>query len=219
MSILWFVEQSPTPQISLASRFQNDYAVRVFDSAESLLSMASKCYERFLPAVIILCADPVSKLKPVIQNLKETFSESEIIVYFGKPAQSDWQEQGTLTLYNNDYLRLVREICRISVEKQGAARSLVLKFKNMVLNYDKLSLQILPSNGEIALPLKEARLLKMFMEKPNQCLTRDEIRREVWGNIAISARTIDSYISKLRRYLEVGGSLIESVYRGGYVFK
>jgi DNA-binding response OmpR family regulator len=89
----------------------------------------------------------------------------------------------------------------------------------MVLNYEKMLLQIAHHDEAINLPLKEARLLKLFMEHPNECLTREQIKHEVWGNIAISGRTIDTYISKLRRYLEYGGAIIDSVYRGGYILR
>jgi DNA-binding response OmpR family regulator len=66
------------------------------------------------------------------------------------------------------------------------------------------------------LPLKEARLLRFFIENTGKCLTRSEIQRAVWDGVKIESRTIDSHISRLRKRISLGEVTIESLYGDGY---
>ena len=51
----------------------------------------------------------------------------------------------------------------------------------------------------IILPRKEFSLLQLLHSEPGKLFTRDEIYRQVWGNIVVGDRTIDVHIRKLRQ--------------------
>ncbi|QHI37565.1 Response regulator MprA [Kordia antarctica] len=56
---------------------------------------------------------------------------------------------------------------------------------------------------EINLSRKECELLQIFVANPNQIVTRDELTKKVWeDNGVIVGRSLDTYISKLRKKLK-----------------
>lgn len=56
---------------------------------------------------------------------------------------------------------------------------------------------------EISLSKKECELLQIFIANPNQIVTRDELTKKVWeDNGVIVGRSLDTYISKLRKKLK-----------------
>ncbi len=57
--------------------------------------------------------------------------------------------------------------------------------------------------GQFTLTKKEAKLLKLFIERKNEVVSRQEILQAVWGyDVYPSTRTIDNFIMSLRRYFE-----------------
>jgi len=57
--------------------------------------------------------------------------------------------------------------------------------------------------GEFLLTKKEAKLLKLLIERQNEVVSRQEILQAVWGyDVYPSTRTIDNFIMSLRRYFE-----------------
>jgi len=56
---------------------------------------------------------------------------------------------------------------------------------------------------EISLSKKECELLEIFVAHPNQIIKRDELTKKVWeDNGVIVGRSLDTYISKLRKKLK-----------------
>ncbi len=56
---------------------------------------------------------------------------------------------------------------------------------------------------EIALSKKECELLELFVERPNQVISRDELSKRVWEDHGVVVgRSLDTYISKLRKKLQ-----------------
>jgi len=56
---------------------------------------------------------------------------------------------------------------------------------------------------EISLSKKECEILEMFTEKPNEVISRDELTKRIWeDNGVIVGRSLDTYISKLRKKLK-----------------
>lgn len=63
--------------------------------------------------------------------------------------------------------------------------------------------KLIKENIEISLSKKECELLKIFIAKPNQIVTRDELTKKVWeDNGVIVGRSLDTYISKIRKKLK-----------------
>jgi two-component system phosphate regulon response regulator PhoB len=72
---------------------------------------------------------------------------------------------------------------------------------------------------EIELTAKEFDLLRTLMARPGRVLTRDQLLDEVWGtDIAVTSRTIDTHLKRLREKLGPASDLIETVRGVGYRF-
>jgi len=71
---------------------------------------------------------------------------------------------------------------------------------------------------EINLSKKECELLQIFAENLNQVVTRDELTKKVWeDNGVIVGRSLDTYISKLRKKLKDDESIkLTNVHGVGY---
>ena len=71
---------------------------------------------------------------------------------------------------------------------------------------------------EISLSKKECEILALFVERPNKVIKRDELTKAVWeDNGVIVGRSLDTYISKLRKKLQDDESIkITNVHGVGY---
>ncbi len=71
---------------------------------------------------------------------------------------------------------------------------------------------------EIALSKKECELLTLFVANPNQIIKRDELTKRVWeDNGVFVGRSLDTYISKLRKKLKSDASIkLTNVHGIGY---
>ncbi|TYA59002.1 winged helix-turn-helix domain-containing protein [Formosa maritima] len=71
---------------------------------------------------------------------------------------------------------------------------------------------------EISLSKKECELLEIFVANPNQVIKRDELTKKVWEDHGVFVgRSLDTYISKLRKKLESDDSIkITNVHGVGY---
>lgn len=71
---------------------------------------------------------------------------------------------------------------------------------------------------EITLSKKECELLAILVASPNKVVTRDELTKRVWeDNGVIVGRSLDTFISKLRKKLKEDDSvIIENVHGIGY---
>ena len=68
----------------------------------------------------------------------------------------------------------------------------------------------------------EFELLELFLEHPNQVLTRDQIYDSVWGyDSALASNSLEVYIGYLRKKTELGKRerLIRTVRGVGYVLR
>jgi len=68
---------------------------------------------------------------------------------------------------------------------------------------------ILDSNGDRkTLTYKEAELLRYFCDNPNMVLSRSDILKQVWGSDDYYlGRSLDVFISRLRKYLSSDGNI------------
>lgn len=59
------------------------------------------------------------------------------------------------------------------------------------------------ANEQFELTQKEVLIMKLLVHKLNQVVSREEILRNVWGyDVFPSTRTVDNFISNLRKYFE-----------------
>jgi two-component system phosphate regulon response regulator PhoB len=73
---------------------------------------------------------------------------------------------------------------------------------------------------EVSLTAKEFNLLHALMERPGRVLTREQLLDRVWGSdIAVTLRTIDTHVKRLREKLGPAGDLIDTIRGVGYRFQ
>lgn len=78
--------------------------------------------------------------------------------------------------------------------------------------------KLVKSAIEISLSKKECELLSLFIAQPNQIIKRDELMKKVWEDHGvIVGRSLDTYISKLRKKLKEDATIkITNVHGVGY---
>jgi two-component system phosphate regulon response regulator PhoB len=76
------------------------------------------------------------------------------------------------------------------------------------------------NRAAITLPPLEYRLLALLMTHPGRVYTRDQIMKELWPDRPLVERTVDVYVSRLRKALVPYGHerLIRTVHGAGYTF-
>ena len=62
--------------------------------------------------------------------------------------------------------------------------------------------EVLKAGEKVHLTALEFKLLKFFIERKGEVVTRDNLLDEAWGDAIISPRTIDSHIVHLRKKIE-----------------
>ncbi len=93
----------------------------------------------------------------------------------------------------------------------SAAKSL----GNCVFYFDER--KFVCNEAEIKLTEKESDLLQMFYQHPNRILSRDQLLKEVWESKGvIVSRSLDTYISLLRKKLNQSNLQISNVHGAGY---
>jgi len=85
-------------------------------------------------------------------------------------------------------------------EKQGGSEN-VFSLGGYVFDYNRQTLTY--RNKEQKLTSKEASLLKLLCQRPNEVLDRKTALKEIWNDDSyFNARSMDVYIVKLRKYLK-----------------
>lgn len=86
--------------------------------------------------------------------------------------------------------------------------------------FDYPNLSLIHAEETLVLTQKEAEVLRMFCMHPNRVLKREEILQPIWGNDSyFSGRSLDVFISKIRKYLQRDKSIeILNVHGVGFKF-
>ncbi|MEO1516044.1 MAG: response regulator transcription factor [Bacteroidota bacterium] len=87
--------------------------------------------------------------------------------------------------------------------------------------FDYTNLSLTNDSQQKNLTQKEADLLKLFADNPNEVLKRSQILESLWGeDDYFMGRSLDVFISRLRKYLKAEGSLkIENIHGVGFRLK
>lgn len=129
-----------------------------------------------------------------------------------------------LELGANDYIVkpfFVRElIARVKIQfRERSEPPPVLQAGPVEL--DRRSLQVRVRGERVALTPTEFKLLEFLMARPGVVFSRDQLLDAVWGHgRAVTARSVDVYILRLRQKIErgEGPAFIQSVRGFGYSF-
>lgn len=88
------------------------------------------------------------------------------------------------------------------------------------LKVDEEKHVILLKDTTLSLSEKEYQLLSYLISHNNIALNKDTLMNDVWGmDVAVETRTVDMFISKLRRKIEKSQASIETIRSIGYILK
>jgi two-component system phosphate regulon response regulator PhoB len=105
------------------------------------------------------------------------------------------------------------------LRRRGAGGPRGASLEHGLLRLDPERHRCFVSGEEISLTAKEFDLLLSLMSRPGRVMTRDLLLEQVWGaGIAVTTRTIDTHLKRLREKLGAAGDLIETVRGVGYRF-
>jgi two-component system alkaline phosphatase synthesis response regulator PhoP len=94
------------------------------------------------------------------------------------------------------------------------------RFDDIYINFETFDAEV--RGKPVRLSYKEAMIMKLFWEKRNQVITREELLQKVWGIEGyIQSRTVDNHIVQLRKIIEANPKnprLILSIHGSGYKF-
>lgn len=101
----------------------------------------------------------------------------------------------------------------------GPSNDSLYTFGSFVFDHNNLLLK--NEKTELTLTQREADLLKMFLDHPNQVLKRSHILEKLWGeDDYFLGRSLDVFVSRLRKYLRSDDSIkIENIHGVGFKLK
>lgn len=98
-------------------------------------------------------------------------------------------------------MRMKAILRRVNEKSESEARTSVYKLGKMTFDYNRQIL--LTASGENKLTSKEAELLRLLCENANDVLDRSAALNRIWQDDSyFNARSMDVYITKLRKYLK-----------------
>jgi DNA-binding response OmpR family regulator len=101
------------------------------------------------------------------------------------------------------------------LRRVGYSKKDILEFEGIVEN--KKSKTVTVDGKPIYLTKTELQLLEFFLEHPEQLFTREELLENIWGSDHNeTTRTVDVYISRLRKKLGEKGKFLKTLPRLGY---
>lgn len=100
-----------------------------------------------------------------------------------------------------ELLLRIRAIMRRSGKLEGEKERTVFQVGNCEFNFNTQILKV--GNAEQKLTTKENQLLKILFNNHNEVLSRETALKMIWGDDNyFNARSMDVYITKLRKYLK-----------------
>lgn len=160
----------------------------------------------------------------ICKGIRSSPELSHVPVIFLTARASETDRIVGLELGANDYIVkpfFIRElIARIRIQFRGQAGTARV-LKAGALELDRTSCRVWLAGEPVALTATEFRLLDFLMSRPGVVFSREQLLDAVWGHDrAVTDRTVDVYILRLRQKIEKEGSagLIRSVRGFGYSF-
>ena len=136
-----------------------------------------------------------------------------MVVFLSAVGSEETQLQG----YNagaDDYINKPIKMNILRSRVQAILKRITLTEVSQELIIDTEHHLVKKGDETIILPRKEFSLLQLLHSQPGKLFTREEIYRQVWGNIVVGDRTIDVHIRKLRQ--KIGDNHIVTVKGLGY---
>lgn len=223
------VEDDPSIQAGLRDAIEGD--------GHHVLCAATgtEAVDRFLnesvDVVILDIMLPEMNGYDVCRKIRETNKQVPIIMLTAKDEEID--KVLGLELGADDYMTKPFSVRELLARIHAAFRRLEFtpvakpaqaapdKFRFGSVEIDRKRFLLKRDEEESPLTMRELRLLEVFMEKPNEVLSRDYLLNAVWGvDYLGTTRTLDQHIAQLRKKVESvdAPQLIVTVHGVGYKY-
>ncbi len=200
---------------------------RVVEAADGRAALAAFAAQPF--DVVIL--DIVMPEEDGLEVCRKIRAESPVPILFLSSRDDELDRVLGLELGADDYVtkpfsprelvaRVKAMLRRVQVDRAGAPGPEV---EVEIRRHGRLTLDLTRhrcffAETEMTLTVTEFNLLAALLRAPGRAYTRDELVERAWGHgHHIEDRTIDSHVRRIRRkFEEVGGDPVETVYGLGY---
>lgn len=189
------------------------------DGAEGLILSSKDIYD----VVVLDIMLPNVNGLDILKSMRNSGNKTPVIMLTAKDTVDDrvlGLESGA-----DDYLikpfatkELIARVKALARRKNTEFIGETYEFEN--IKYDVKNYLLYIDGEEFKLPLKEAMLMEMFIKKPRQVFTREQIIDRIWGLEAdILESNIEIYVHHLRKRLESTNAKIETIRGVGYMLK
>ena len=190
--------------------------VSVYDGDEAISSIYENCFDLLLLDVNVPTKNGFEVLKEVRKENKETPA-----IFITSLNSVDSLEEG-YSSGCDDYIRkpfaLKELLIRIQtiLKREFSHKSEIIRITDTI-SFNSISGELKEADEIIKLNLKELKLLKFFLQHPNELLVHDRIYDYVWDyDEEYSDNSLRTYIKNLRKIL--GKDKIVSLKKLGYRF-
>ena len=188
----------------------------VYDGEEALSSI----YENRFDLLLLDVNVPIKNGFQVLKEIRKDGNDTPAI-YITSLNSMDSLEQG-YSSGCDDYVRKPFELKELLIriqtilKREFSQKSEILNITETI-TFNSISSELKDANEEIKLNLKELKLLKFFLQHPNELLVHDRIYDYVWDyDEEYSDNSLRTYIKNLRKIL--GKDKIVSLKKLGYRF-
>ena len=188
----------------------------VYDGEEALSSIYENCFDLLLLDVNV----PIKNGFQVLKEIRKDGNNTPAI-YITSLNSVDSLEQG-YSSGCDDYIRKPFELKELLIRIQTILKREFSQKSEIVnitetITFNSISSELKDADKEIKLNLKELKLLKFFLQHPNELLVHDRIYDYVWDyDEEYSDNSLRTYIKNLRKIL--GKDKIVSLKKLGYRF-
>lgn len=188
---------------------KNKYIVdAIFDGESGLDYALSNIYDLIILDIMLPKLDGINILK----NIRANKISTPVLFLTAKSTLED--KILGLDTGADDYLTKPFEIeellarVRAMLRRKGEILNNTINFKDISLTLDNYTLCC--NNNHIQLPLKEFNIMQIFINNPNNIITKEYLIEKVWGfDKDTDYNNVEVYISFLRKKLLNIGSKVE----------
>ena len=162
----------------------------------------------------------------ILKELRDENINSKILMLTAKNTIDDKMEG-----FNNgadDYLtkpfHMEELLARVNIQlrKSKSISNDIMKLDDISLNIKSMELYNIDNNSRVKIIGKEFQLLELFMNNPNQVLSKEQIFIKIWGyDTESDINTLEAYVSFIRKKLKLIKSKIKlkAIRNMGYVLE
>ena len=222
MPLIYIVEDDENiREIETIALKNSNYMVSAFEKAKDFY----KKLDDIIPDLVLLDVMlPDESGYDIVKKLRKNSATKRlpIIMVTAKTAEMDMIKG--LDDGADDYIRKPFSIMELITRVKALLRRTeseeikFLQLGNITLDHERHIVQV--DGNVVELTFKEYELLRLLMTNPSVVLSREVIRRHVWGTeFEGESRTVDMHVKTLRQKLGDTGSRIRTVRNVGYVIE